>query len=141
PFVFAAAGSYKPAGSRFSERDGNQFPGTREEYRGGYAAETRFVLDRLVTLADHLMHRPRRPILVIHGDHGSALGMVHGSMDRTDWTERLAIFSAYGGPEGTPAPPDDITPVNALRWAYAAATNSGWLPLPNRSYVSLYLRP
>jgi hypothetical protein len=141
PFVFAADGSFSPALSRFSEKDGDQFPGTREEYRAGYAAEARFVLDRLVTLAGRLMRRPRRPILVIHGDHGSALGMVHGSIDRTDWTERLAIFSAYGGPAGTPPPPEDISPVNALRWAYSAATLSNWSPLPNRSYVSIYRRP
>jgi hypothetical protein len=141
PFVFSRTGAYAPLLSTLDLSDGDAFPGGPVEYRRGYAAQAAYTLDRLALLVERLMARPRRPVIVIHGDHGSGLGMVHDSFERTDWEERFAIFSAYGGPDRVRPPPDDITPVNALRWAYGEATQSPWAARANRSLASTYGRP
>jgi hypothetical protein len=141
PFVFDADGSFAPVGDRFSMLDGTQFPGTRAEYIEGYARQARYALARLEVLFDRLLARPRRPVVVVQSDHGSALDLVHTDITAAGWSERLRIFSAFAAPDGVELPPEDITPVNAFSWAYAAATGTHWAPLPNRSYISTYQRP
>jgi hypothetical protein len=140
PFVFGRDGSARLDGL-YSHQDGDRFPGTPQEYVAGYSAQASFVLERATALILRLLHRRSPPVIVAVGDHGSGLRFHNDDIERTDTWERLSIFSAYFAIHPTVAVPDDMSPVNALRWAIVNATNAAVPLLPNRSYLSSYSRP
>jgi hypothetical protein len=141
PFVFAATGMERMGQDRYSFSDGDHFPGSRGEYLAGYRAQATFVLRRVVELIERLAARSPRSVIIVHSDHGSGLGLVNNDASRTDSSERFAIFSAYYAGRRDATVPDDISPVNALRWALNAGLGAELPLLPNRSYVSDYIRP
>jgi hypothetical protein len=141
PFVLAADGTARVGQSRFTYFDGDGFPGTRSEYLTGYREQSTFVLWRVVKLVERIIARSPSAIIVVHSDHGSGLGLVNTDVTRTDAGERLAIFSAYYSGGRAADVPDDISPVNALRWALRTGLGAELPLLPNRSYLSDYERP
>lgn len=141
PFVFSASGGFVPQ-ARYASLDGDRYPGSRDDYVRGYSQQAAFVLNRAASMVDRLVRKATRPVVVIvHGDHGSGVGLSNTEFSASDWHERLAIFSAYLGPPGSPSVPADMSPVNALRWAYAVATGTPPVMVPNRSFASVYERP
>ena len=141
PFVLAPDGTERIGQGRFTYFDGDGFPGTREQYIAGYRAQSTFVLRRLAQLVERITARSPTALIVVHSDHGPGLGLVNTDIARTDARERLAIFSAYYA-GGRPADvPDDISPVNALRWVLRTGLGAEIALLPNRSYLSDYERP
>ena len=141
PFVFDADGGAVLDRRRYSTLDGDGFSGTREEYLAEYSAQARFVLQRVTTLARRLVAESPRAVIIVHSDHGSGLGLVNTNASRTDPRERLAIFSAYYAGGRDASVPEDISPVNALRWAVRVGLNAHLPLLPNRSHLSDYPRP
>jgi hypothetical protein len=141
PFVFASDGTERIGQNVFTYFDGDGFPGTREEYVTGYRQQATFILNRMVALIERIVARSPDAIIVVHSDHGPGLGLVNTDTIATDARERLAIFSAYYDGGRSEEVPDDISPVNALRWALRAGLQADIPLLPNRSYLSDYLRP
>ena len=141
PFVLGADGSQRFGQEVFSFSDGDGFPGTREEYTAGYRAQAAFVLQRVVALVKRIAAVSPDAVIVVHGDHGPGLALVNDDPSRTDAWERLAIFSAYypGGRDA--AVEEDMSPVNALRWALRTGLGADVPLLPNRSYLSGYTQP
>ena len=141
PFVLAADGTTRIGQDRFTYFDGDGFPGSPAEYRAGYRAQATFVLRRLVAMAEDIIARSPGALIVVHADHGPGLGLVNTDVTRTNAWERLSIFSAYYAGGRDVDVPDDITPVNALRWALRTGLGADMPLLPNRSYLSDYARP
>jgi len=139
PFVFDADGRRVPQRSFFSFGDGTQFPGTPDEYRRGYAAQVRFVLARLLTAIDRIDADGREAIVLVHGDHGSGLGLDQTDLGRSDARERLSITMAVRTP-GEPVP-DDLTPVNLFRIVFNRLFGSTFPLLSNQSYMSSWQHP
>ena len=141
PFALAGDGSIRATADRFTYHDGDGYPGSRAEYVAGYSAQAVYVLDRTVRLVKNLIDRTPHSVIVIHGDHGPGLGLVNTDVFRTDSWERLAIFSAYYSGGRSLDVPEDMSPVNALRWAVNAGLGGSLELLPNRSYLSSYSQP
>ena len=141
PFVVDEHGrsTYKVGPVVYS--DGDQYPGTEAEYRSGYQAQTRFVLDRLEVLTRLLAARSRPSVVVVHGDHGPGSRYSHVALERADMAERLPIFMAIrpAGPGGIV--PDDLSPVNVLRVIFNTHFGGQYRLLPNRSYYSPWRAP
>ena len=141
PFVFAEDGAERIGQEVFTYFDGDGFPGSRHDYVTGYRKQATFILNRTVELIERIIARSPSAIIVVHSDHGPGLGLVNTDAGATDAWERLSIFSAYYAGGRSDEVPEDISPVNALRWALRTALGAELPLLPNRSYLSDYLRP
>lgn len=141
PFVIGSDGQERIGQDAFTFVDGDGFPGTRDEYIAGYRAQAEFVLGRVTRLAERIIARSPRALIVVHSDHGPGLRFVNMDATRSDPFERLANFSAYySGGRAAPVP-DTMSPVNALRWVFRYGLGADLPLLPDRSYLSDYERP
>jgi hypothetical protein len=142
PFLFGPDGSPRPLMvARATFGDGDDFPGSREEYRQGYRDQVQFVATRLTRLVELLLSRPGpTPVIIVHGDHGPGSKLHWDDPLATDMTERMAIFAAYLFPDEAPLYPE-ITPVNAARMLANRYFASDLPPLPDRSWFSTEGQP
>jgi hypothetical protein len=144
PFVFNQDGSFVDNGSRmYSFLDGNQYPGSHEEYAAGYGGQARFVADEVLAAIDVILARPGpKPVIVVHGDHGPGSTWELEDLRGERGRERMSIFSAYLFPQDRSEPlPDDITPVNGMRLLANRYLGTSLPMLENVSFTSTWKHP
>ena len=140
PFVLDRDGRAIVATGPVVFHDADHFRGTTEDYRAGYREQAAFVLRRLKKFADNVARRKRRTMVVVHGDHGPGAGYSHYALDRGDVSERFPIFMAIHLGDSRKVP-DDLSPVNVIRFLFNAGFGTGYRLLPNRSYYASWDEP
>ena len=117
PFVFDAQGDPIQPNRSYSIGDGNDYRGTWQEYRQGYAGQVQFVNRMLEETVDAIIRKSSQPpVIILQGDHGPGGHLQWKSPVQTCLWERTPIFNAYylpGGGEKWLYP--DISPVNSFR--------------------------
>jgi len=142
PFVFDEAGGpvqlsdYYITGDAagFLERMGI----SREEYRGYYIAQLKFINRQVMETVDRLLENSETaPIIVIQGDHGPRSAYSFCNLDASNPEEGLSILNAYHLPGGGA---EDlypgITPVNTFRVIFNRYFGAGLELLPDHSYFT-----
>jgi hypothetical protein len=141
PFVFDASGDPVQPRRGYSIGDGNDYRGSWEEYREGYAAQVQYV-NQLIeeTVSEIIQRSPRPPVIVIQGDHGPGGLLEWKSPYRTCLWERTSILNAYYLPEGgSQYLSPDITPVNSFRVVLNAYFGTDLALLPGETYFTSHL--
>ena len=117
PFVFDAQGNEVQPRRSYSINDGNDYIGTWNEYRQGYAAQVQYVNQLLeATVSEIIARSPAPPVIIVQADHGPGGHLVWKTPDRTCLWERTSILNAYYLPNGgSQALYAEITPVNSFR--------------------------
>jgi hypothetical protein len=141
PFVFDAQGHSVQPDRNYTVWDGDDYAGTWEEYRAGYAAQVQYVNQLLEqTVTEIISRSPAPPVIIIQADHGPGGHLVWKSPDRTCLWERTSILNAYYLPNGGsqslyPA----ITPVNSFRVVLNAYFGLNLEFLPDETYFTSHL--
>jgi hypothetical protein len=141
PFVFDARGNPIQPNRSYSIGDGNNYRGSWEEYRTGYAAQVRYVNKLLEESVSRIFSRsPAPPVIVIQGDHGPGGFLKWESPNRSCLWERTSIFNAYYLPNGgaehlNPA----ITPVNSFRIILNTYFGADLELLPGKTYFTSHV--
>ncbi len=146
PFVFGKHGEPLRPNRPFSLDDGSHFmrygPASREQYRTGYTHQLEFINQKVLETIDSILsNTPRKPIIIIQGDHGPGLRLNWEDPQETDPRERLSILNAYLLPEGNRDLYAGITPVNTFRLIFNHYFGTHLKPLPDRSFFSTWLHP
>jgi hypothetical protein len=142
PFVFDASGDPIQPGRSYSIADGNEFSGTWEEYRKGYAGQVQFVNRMLQTTIETILaDSAEPPIIILQGDHGPGGNLNWRSPDQTCLWERTSILNAYYLPEGSDQLVPSITPVNSFRVILNAYFGTDLELLPDNTYFTSHLLP
>jgi hypothetical protein len=139
PFVLDADGRDRVPGGLFTLEDASAFPGTREEYRAGYAEQAAYTLRVLEQLLDAWSRFARPPIVIAHGDHGPGLGYDIRTPISSNTEGRMAIFLGVrrgGWPIGNVR-----SPVNVYRTLFSGIFGATLPSLPDRSFVSSWQKP
>ena len=138
PFVFDAQGNPVQPERSYSISDGDDYRGSWEEYRQGYAAQVQFVNEELEkTIGAILRKSPEPPIIILQGDHGPGAFLDWSTPQQTCLWERASIFNAYYLPRvDTNALTPDITPVNSFRVVLNTYLNADLELLPDRTYFT-----
>jgi hypothetical protein len=142
PFIFSPDGFFRPPPRMLSFADGDEFPGSREEYVHGYHDQVLFAAKRLTALIESILSRDGpAPVVVVHGDHGPGSMLKWEDPAATNMAERMDIFSAYYFPDGGSQLYRSITPINGVR-ALANEYLGADLPtLPDRTMFSTASHP
>ena len=117
PFVFDADGNPVQPRRGYSIGDGDDYRGSWEEYRKGYAAQVQYVNQLLEKTVSEIISRSSAPpVIVIQGDHGPGGLLKWKSPDRSCLWERTSILNAYYLPDGgSQHLYPTISPVNSFR--------------------------
>jgi hypothetical protein len=138
PFVFDASGRPVEPVRGYSENDGDEFEGTLEEYRAGYAMQVQFVNKKLEQAIDSILAKsPTPPVIIIQGDHGPGSHLNWNSPENTCLWERTSILNAYylpGDAKSMLYP--SISPVNSFRVVLDAYFGAELPLLPDRTYFT-----
>ncbi len=138
PFVFDARGRPVEPARGYSVNDGDDFKGTLDEYRAGYAMQVQFVNHKLEQAIDALLaksHAP--PVIIIQGDHGPGSHLDWDSPTNTCLWERTSILNAYYLPgNGKSLLYPAITPVNSFRVVLDTYFGANMSLLPDRTYFT-----
>ena len=138
PFVFGADGSNRQWDRPYSARDGSDYlddGGSPEEYREGYREQLQYINTLVLQMVDRVQKRMTRPtIIMVHGDHGPAMGLVWGDVDASDVRERMCNFAAIYLPDEEYG---DLYPrmslVNYYRLIFTRYLNAAYPPLKDKS--------
>lgn len=138
PFVFGADGSFVEPGRSYSTADGDDYSGSREEYRKGYAAQVQFINRQMVEVVDAILDRSATPpIVIIQGDHGPGSELDWDSPDQTCLWERTSILNAYYLPDqGVDELDASISPVNTFRVILNNYFGTNLELLPDRTFFT-----
>lgn len=143
PFVFDRRGRPVEIDRSYSIGDGDDYEGSIEEYRQGYAEQVQFVNRKLLETVETILRRsPEPPVIILQGDHGPGSGLDWGSAERTCLWERTGILNAYYLPHGGEAllyP--SISPVNSFRVVLNAYFDAGLELLPDETYFTSHRLP
>ena len=142
PFVFTADGRPIQPGGPFTLADGSEYlesGASKQEYRGQYRDQVRFVNSRALQVLDRLLARASRPtVVVLQADHGPGSGLDWNSLERSDLRERFAILLALRAPGfGQGTIPQDLDPVNLYRLLFSQYFGARLSPLEHRQYGML----
>jgi len=142
PFAFDDQGRL-PAGPHaiFGWLDGNEFPGTRAQYREGYRAQATFMLDQVAAIAAELRQRPRRTVVIVSGDHGPGLHLDHDDAMKSDLRERFGAFFAFVVPGRAVPVSDEFSLVNTYRLVAREVFGAPLELLPSRQYFTTFEEP
>lgn len=142
PFTFAPDGSFRRPAWPFMLNDGDDFPGTQNQYVAGYRDQVAYVLGRVEAIVRAILSRPGpRPVIIIHGDHGPGSQLALNDPSRTNLHERMSIFAAYDFPGGEARFYPTMTPVNANRLLSNRFLGTHLQRLPDESFFSTRARP
>ena len=113
--------------------------------REPYVEQLRYTNTLLKEMIDGILARSKvPPVIILQGDHGTALSMFEGGVERDapDPAERMAILNAYLVPEAVRAKLyPGITPVNTFRVLLSAQFGDDLPLLPDTSYFSFSKDP
>lgn len=147
PFVFGENGQPTERDwLQFAFADGTDYfehGGTVEEYKRGYIYQLEYINKRLIEVVKEIIDESEtEPIILIHGDHGSGVGLDWTTKDQTDMEERFGILLAARLP-GYPQErfPRNLTLVNLYRMIFRHYFDIDYAPLQNRSYFSTMKQP
>jgi len=141
PFVFDAEGNPTRPNRSYSIGDGNDYRGSWEEYRGGYAEQVQYV-NTLVekTITAIISRSATPPVIIIQGDHGPGGFLNWGTPGQSCLWERASILNAYYLPNGgTELLYPDITPVNSMRVVLNAYFGANLELLPSATYFTSHV--
>lgn len=146
PFVFDAEGRAVTPGRPFGFYDGSDFykyGGSREEYVRAYAAQARYVTERLErALTELVTSKTPAPIVLVQSDHGPGSRLDWRSVPDTDVRERFGIlFAAFLPGVESLSLPQDASPVNTFRMVFDLYFGSDLGPLEHRSFYTFQSRP
>ncbi|MCJ7511957.1 MAG: LTA synthase family protein [Anaerolineales bacterium] len=142
PFAYDAEGEAVNPPHLFQLQDGNEFPGSADEYRAGYASQIEYTNQRVLELVDEILAGASRPpVIVLQADHGPGAGLNWLSPETTDLRERMSILNAYYAPAASGALYEGITPVNSFRILLNEYLGYDLPLLPDRSEFSNWQRP
>jgi len=138
PFIFDANGGQIEVTRGYSIGDGDDFKGTLEEYRTGYAGQVHFANRKLEEAIDSILaSSDEPPVIILQGDHGPGSGLDWDSPDLTCLWERASILNAYyiAGEEPDQLYPS-ISPVNTFRVVLNTLFGTSLPLLPDRTYFT-----
>jgi hypothetical protein len=142
PFIFSATGLFRPPNRAFTFATGDDFPGSHQDYVRGYRDQALFIADRVLAFVKTVTDRPGpKPVVVIHGDHGSGSMLHWEDAAATNMNERMSIFAAYLFPDGAGQLYPSVTPVNGVRMLAGAYLNTPLPMLPDESAFSSQSHP
>jgi hypothetical protein len=143
PFVFGANGERILHNYNYSFRDGDAFPGTREQYLEGYRDQVTYLSGRVLEVLRLIVERSAtRPVILLQADHGPGSRLDWASPEESDLGERFSILNAYLLPGvEDPGLYPEITPVNSFRVVLNAYFGAQLELLPDRSYFAYWDRP
>jgi len=138
PFIFDANGNQRTVERAYSMGDGDDFGGTLDEYRSGYAGQVQFANHMLEQAIDALLANSKTPpVIIIQGDHGAGSGLDWDSPQATCLWERSAILNAIYLPGGnTEQLYPSISPVNSFRVVLNDIFGTELPLLPDRTYFT-----
>jgi len=136
PFVFGPEGEHVKQLLPFSLSDGDEYPGTEEEYILGYKSQATYINSRIEELVQRLIEDSDvAPIIILQGDHGPKSSMEGGQISYEIFRETVAILNAYYFPD---AAYDDlypsISPVNTFRIVLNHFFNEDYALIPDLTY-------
>jgi hypothetical protein len=142
PFAFDADGRL-PAGRLplFGMQDGEEFPGTSDEYVAKYRAQTTFILGETLASIDAIIRDDPDAVIIVSGDHGPGAGLHHEDPGRTDLRERFGTVLAIRSPRSTLHVPDRLTLVNVYRFVLSAVLGANLPLLPDHMYFTRFSAP
>ncbi|MEW5922439.1 MAG: sulfatase-like hydrolase/transferase [Candidatus Zixiibacteriota bacterium] len=147
PFVFSPDGESIPPDREFNMEDGSHFlneGGTVEEYKTGYINQVKYINAQMTKVIEHLLtvDPDNRPIIIIQADHGPGSELSWVGSSETNLKERFSILNAILLPKSeSNAPYVTISPVNTFRLIANILFDSGYEPLPDKSYFSTWEDP
>jgi hypothetical protein len=143
PFVVGPDGPLPDPPGPYEILDASGYPGTKEEYRTGYAAQTLFVLRAVHDALRRQLSVSSRPaVIIVQGDHGPAMDVNLLDVPHSDLRERFRIFLAVRWAAGGREPAGELTsPVNIYRRIFFRYFGADTPPLPDRSLVSGWNTP
>lgn len=143
PFVFGQNGERVFHNYNYSFKDGDAFPGTREQYLEGYRDQVRYLSDRVLQVLRSILEQsPTPPVILLQADHGPGSRLDWESPEGSDLRERFSILNAYR----LPAAEQDalyasISPVNSFRVVFNTYFGARLQLLPDQSYFAYWDRP
>lgn len=140
PFVFDPDGRPIDPERDYSLGDGEDYTGSLDEYRQGYANQVRFVNGRLEKIIDRLLaHSDTPPVIIVMGDHGPGSRLNWGSVEQSCLWERTSILNALYLPgAGREALYPSISPMNSFRVVLNSYFGADLSLLPDRTYFTSY---
>jgi len=138
PFVFDAKGRSVEPNQGYSLNDGDDFQGTLDEYRAGYAMQVQFVNQKMERVIDAILTKSSTPpVIIIQGDHGPGSHLNWSSPAQSCLWERTSILNAYFLPDGGESKLyPSISPVNSFRVVLNAYFGANLQLLPDRTYFT-----
>jgi hypothetical protein len=138
PFVFDAQGKPIQPARSYSIGDGDDFRGSWEEYRRGYAGQVQFVDKKLEQAIDRILADSEKPpVIIIQGDHGPGGHLDWDSPAQSCLAERTSILNAYYLPgDGAAQLYPEISPVNSFRVVLNQYFAAGLELLPDKTYFT-----
>ena len=144
PFVFDRHGNPTTQGLPFRLRDGNEYPGSTQQYIDGYREQLLFVNTQLTEIVLALKSSSLRPaVIILQGDHGSGAFLNWDSPKDSDHRERMSILNAIYIPESYMSDQlyPDISPVNTFRALFNSILGSSYEFLPDEACFSSWRQP
>ena len=138
PFIFGPNGEPVKQRLPYSVMDGDDYPGTKEEYLSGYRNQVTYINRRIQDLVQHLIEGSESaPIIILQGDHGPKSSMEGEQISYDVFKETVAILNAYYFPDGEydelyPS----ISPVNTFRIVLNHFFNEDYDHLPDLTYFT-----
>lgn len=138
PFVFDKDGQPVEPPYNFTLADGNDFPGSREQYKAGYVDQLQYINRQLVNAIDSILEKSDNPpIIIILSDHGSRMLTDFSLSQKICIRERISNFAAFYLPGvDDHVIPSDITPVNVFRLIFDQYFGTDLGMLKNRYFLS-----
>jgi hypothetical protein len=138
PFIFGPNGETVKQRLPYSIFDGDEYPGTEEEYLKGYRDQITYINGRIQDLVRHLIEDSEMaPIIILQGDHGPKSSMEGKQISYDVFKETVAILNAYYFPDGEyGALYPSISPVNSFRIVLNHFFNHGYDVLPDLTYFT-----
>lgn len=144
PFVFDRTGDPITQGFPFRLSDGNQYPGSTQEYIEGYREQLLFVNKELMDIVRALKSQSLPPpVIILQGDHGPGAFLDWDSPNDSDHRERMSILNAIYLHELDLSDHfyPDISPVNTFRALFNAILGTSYELLPDEACFSSWRRP
>jgi hypothetical protein len=145
PFVFDAGGHDRAPSRAFSLDDGSMFRGSFADYQHGYREQATYIAARVVRVVEHIEQlsraAARESVVIIHGDHGPRARFHATDPARTDASESLPVLLAIRWARAGESDRPVVSLVNVYRSFFRRYFNADLAQLPDRSFVSSFLRP
>jgi hypothetical protein len=144
PFVFDRTGNPITQGFPFRLSDGNQYPGSTQEYIEGYREQLLFVNKELMDIVGALKSSSLPPpVIILQGDHGPGAFLDWDSPNDSNHRERMSILNAIYVNELDMSDQlyPDISPVNTFRVIFNSILGTNFELLPDEACFSSWRRP